>query len=87
MSFWPSHPKNKPLKTKNQKEFFDFKQKEDPFTKNLFRKGKFIKIAKVSAIYATPIFFDGMLRNIAYKGKKYHSGTMWAGVDNESAYI
>ena len=35
----------------------------------------------------TPNNLSGILLNIAYANKKYHSGTIWAGVTNGSAGI
>ena len=35
----------------------------------------------------TPPSLSGILRNIEKKGKKYHSGTIWAGVINGLAII
>ena len=47
----------------------------------VFRNGKASNAIKTRAIAATPPNLFGILRRIAYTGRKYHSGTMCAGVD------
>jgi hypothetical protein len=44
-------------------------------------KGRANKSHKTKAMAATPPNLLGILRRIAYTHRKYHSGTMCAGVD------
>lgn len=46
-------------------------------------KGRTSRTSNEAKSAKTPINLFGIDLNIAYEGKKYHSGTIWAGVTSE----
>jgi len=61
--------------------------KQELLVFDTFIKGNAKRETKTRPIAATPPSLFGILRKIAYVGKKYHSGNIWAGVDIELAGI
>lgn len=64
--------------------FFAFKKRG--LNKALHKEGKNNTTTERSKA-KTPPNFLGIDRKIAYANRKYHSGTIWAGVDKEFAKI
>jgi len=43
--------------------------------------GRVVRIKREASIANTPPLLEVIVRRIEYANKKYHSGTMWRGVD------
>jgi hypothetical protein len=76
----PIHPNTSASAKNNQKALRCNGRKLDERTCVVFINGSANKHTKTSAIASTPPNLLGIERKIAYTGKKYHSGTMCAGV-------
>jgi hypothetical protein len=72
----PNHPRRRISARRNQKKIRCNGRNDDERTGEEFKNGRANKHTNTSAIAATPPSLSGMLRRIAYTGRKYHSGTI-----------
>ena len=77
----PIHPNKRQSATNNQNNFLCKGLKLELRIGDVWIKGNTRRDTKTRPIARTPPSLFGILRKIAYTGKKYHSGTMCAGVD------